>query len=229
MDESTELGQIIARRVIKTPDGKALEVRMGLPQQVGEGPDSYCPIQISGSSDERILKVGGVDAFQAMQLAMKIVGTDLALLNNREYDGKLEWLDSGDPDLGFPLPDVLNLSELPASKRKKVTEAVDGHNARNRELKKSLLSKGVDLDEPCKCDFHFWANTQEGGSRLMKYLCFHFFEPEVLSPSLQPPDWNIELSHRIPPAVVLEERFTQYLVETAAIFDCVYDGWGTSV
>lgn len=233
MVEKYELGQIIARRTIKTPDGKTLEVRMGAPQpfdkDVKDKHDSYCPIQIVGAFEGRVSRIGGVDSFQALQLAMNIIGTELAVLNSNEYRGKLEWLDPGDPNLGFPMPDVLKLPELPKSKRKEVNDAVERHNARNAALEKLLLSKGVDLDEPRKCDVHFLAKSQEGGSRLMKYLCLHFFDPEVLSPSVKPSDWNVELSQRIPPTVVLDHKFSQYLVETAVIFDCIYDGWGTSV
>jgi hypothetical protein len=230
MEESKELGQIIARRIIKTPDGKTLEVRMGIPRPYdGATGDSYCPVQIVGALSDRVIETGGVDSFQAIQLALRIVGTNLALLNAHEYDGKLEWLESGDPDLGFPLPDVLNLPELLESKREDVSSSVERHNARNAELSKLLLSKKVDLAAPRKCDFHFWAKDRDCGSKLMKYLCSHFFEPQALNLSANGSDWNVEVSRVIPPEVVLDQKFSQYLVAIAAIFDSVYDGWGTSV
>lgn len=227
--ENHELGQIIAARKIKTPIGTTLEVRMGIPRPYKmESGDSYCPVQIVGGSRDSVMKVGGVDSFQAIQLAMMIIGTNLAVLNSSEYDGKLEWLEANDSDLGFPLPSVFNLPELPESKREDIRNAVKGHYARNLQLKKKLVSKGVDLSASRKCNFHFWAKDQESASRLLKYLCSHSFEPQVLNKSADGSDWNVEISHQIPPVIVLEKKFPKYLVEIAAIFDCVFDGWGTS-
>jgi hypothetical protein len=104
MYQDNDLEQVIARRTIKTPDGKTLEVRMYAPQRFKnddeEKDDSYCPVQILGTSEEVVFRVG-VDAFQAIQLAMRCIGSDLAVMNEQDYDGKLEWLEPGG-GLGFP-------------------------------------------------------------------------------------------------------------------------------
>lgn len=223
-----DLNQVIAQRIIKCPDGQTIEVRMGKPQWRDQGrTESLCAIEVVAPSTTKTLQVSGIDAFQAIELAMKMIGTELVVLNVAEYSGGLRWLEQ-ENNLGFPLPDSLALPELPNSRVPLVNESVQRHNLRNAELRKTLLSKGVDLDAPRKCDLHFWADDQAAGSRLMRFLCAQDFVPEVLNRT-EDGDWNVEVATIIPPVIVLTEHFSRYFVEIATLMNCTYDGWGTSV
>ncbi len=61
-------------------------------------PDWYCPYVIQGPHRRREFFAAGVDAFQALLLALTAVRTDLELMKR---EGKLTWLDSD--DLGIAL------------------------------------------------------------------------------------------------------------------------------
>lgn len=101
-----ELGEIIAERRLssKAEDGLTGEVLvlLGKPRPFPDAPygDYYCPYQISGVGSEKVSGAGGVDAFQAMQLAMVAIGSTLEYLQ-KTYKVDLTWND-GSTDLGFP-------------------------------------------------------------------------------------------------------------------------------
>jgi hypothetical protein len=44
-------------------------------------------------------------SFQALELALKMIGADLAFLN-RKLDGQLRWESDANGDLGFPIPEA---------------------------------------------------------------------------------------------------------------------------
>jgi hypothetical protein len=44
-----------------------------------------------------------VDAFQSIELALKMIGAELGKLN-REHDGQLRWEGDERGDFGFPIP-----------------------------------------------------------------------------------------------------------------------------
>jgi hypothetical protein len=100
-----ELGSIVAERILTVEGNPSVQIRalMGTPRiEAGNG-DYLCPIQILGLGDEKVWGVHGVDAFQAMQLGMEMIGIELYVKLNRKLDGKIRWNDQ--LDLGFPLPD----------------------------------------------------------------------------------------------------------------------------
>ena len=71
---------------------RQLLVSIGKPNQ---SPDTkgefYCPIQTSGfGDDERVEAIFGVDAFQALELALQYVGWRLSAID-REGGGRLRW------------------------------------------------------------------------------------------------------------------------------------------
>jgi len=80
-------------------------VKMGKPQPLPEalGDDHFCPIQIIGAGSENVKYAAGVDAFQSIELAFKLIGTLLSVLN-REHNGQFRWECDEDGNLGFPLP-----------------------------------------------------------------------------------------------------------------------------
>lgn len=74
---------------------------MGRPQQLPEQADYYCPYEIKGAGVRKIHYACGVDDFQAIQLAMGIIGVELEVLN-KELGGSLRWECGSEGDFGFP-------------------------------------------------------------------------------------------------------------------------------
>lgn len=98
-----QINELIADRVLllQTNNGVAREivVRLGKPEPDGE--DWTCTYQIVGFARTCGLKVYGVDAFQALLLAIKSLVVDLEVQATRT-GGRLSWLGM---DSGFPAPD----------------------------------------------------------------------------------------------------------------------------
>lgn len=101
------VGPVIATRLLSLARDKkavqAITVRLGRPKRMPGTSDYYCPYQIAGIGSEKIKYVAGIDAFQAIQLAMGRIGTDLWALN-QECQGKLRWEGDERGGLGFPTP-----------------------------------------------------------------------------------------------------------------------------
>lgn len=103
--EVVDLGTVIATRVItgrKDTEQRYL-VKLGIPKQMPGFSDYYCPVQIEGAFDDEISYSCGIDAVQAIQLAMKFLGGRLDRLN-QESGGNLRWEGDEAGNLGFPLP-----------------------------------------------------------------------------------------------------------------------------
>ncbi|MFZ3213709.1 MAG: hypothetical protein WA188_19560 [Terriglobales bacterium] len=101
--EKIEFSDIIAERQLVGRQGDqtfAVTVRIGRPVPHPDG-DWECPYVISGLPNPHGLRVGGVDAVQALSLALRAIGADLQL---QRKDIHLQW--SGMDDLGFPVPEV---------------------------------------------------------------------------------------------------------------------------
>lgn len=99
----TELKDVIAERQLVGKKGEqtfAITVKIGRPVPHPEG-DWECPYAISGLPNPTSIRVGGVDAVQALSLVLRMIGADLRF---RYKDIHLQWL--GMDDLGFPVPDV---------------------------------------------------------------------------------------------------------------------------
>ena len=86
-----------------TRDGQqtAVTVKLGKPVEFDDGTGYYAPFQITGLGPEQIKYAGGVDAIQAIQLAMKMIGASLNALRD-EQSVELEWEAGDKGDLGFP-------------------------------------------------------------------------------------------------------------------------------
>ena len=105
--ELDSVGEVIAtRRLFRAGDDTAgvIAVKMGKPVPYPDGQDYYCPYQVTGLGDEKVRYAAGIDAFQAMQLALRMIGTDLYIRLNRLCAGRLRWEGDDDGDLGFPPP-----------------------------------------------------------------------------------------------------------------------------
>lgn len=103
------VGEVIAvRRLwLANEPSHSIVAIMGKPQPLPEalGDDHYCPIQIRGLGSEKVRYAAGVDAFQSLQLAVRMIGAELAVLN-REHNGQLRWEGDEHGDLGFSVPEA---------------------------------------------------------------------------------------------------------------------------
>ncbi|HKZ81150.1 MAG TPA: hypothetical protein VJ124_22960 [Pyrinomonadaceae bacterium] len=101
------VGIVIAVREFSLRDegGKVtpVSVILGMPQQFPDSSDYYAPYQITGVGSEKIRYAGGIDAFQALQGAMTLIGADLFALNEK-CNHCLAWIGDELGDLGFPVP-----------------------------------------------------------------------------------------------------------------------------
>ncbi len=80
-----DVGEVIATRelfVVGDP-GRRIVVKMGKPVLWDAGPDYLCLIQISGIADEKVKYAAGVDAFQAIELATKLIAIELRAIREQ--------------------------------------------------------------------------------------------------------------------------------------------------
>lgn len=67
--------------------------------------------------------------------------------------------------------------------KKEIATAIDGHRARNRELRIIFEERKVDLDEPRPIEFHFWTWTQRDaavlGRSLYQIISDGLFDPTI--------------------------------------------------
>jgi hypothetical protein len=101
------IGPVIARRELLL-DGKApVEILIGRPYRAPDVTSHYvCPYQIRGMGDERVRGVVGMDAIQAIQHAIHILGVRLKVADEAD---RLPWEGgSFKGHLGLPswLPDT---------------------------------------------------------------------------------------------------------------------------
>ena len=97
--KNIDLGQVIATRDLEF-DGKPVRVSIGMPRQNPGWPDFMCPYEISGPLTNRVYCSIGIDAVQALQLVMNMIGADIDM-SAEAKTGRLTWL--GGEKLGFPL------------------------------------------------------------------------------------------------------------------------------
>ena len=85
-----------------------MAVRLFQPELHSDGVNYLCRFQVEWPSKTTDLRAGGVDAFQALILALQMLG---ATINTSEAvkEGKLVWLEPGG---GFGLPVPSNIEDL---------------------------------------------------------------------------------------------------------------------
>lgn len=98
---SSSVQNPIAERTL-VMDGRDVLVVIGRPQQVGNGSDFRCRYSIRYMEHERVSHAYGLDAVQALQLAMKKIGADLTYLAQTE-NKTISWLSDTPGDTGFPI------------------------------------------------------------------------------------------------------------------------------
>lgn len=103
-----DVGEVIATRVyeIERPDGGVAEVTLSLgrPRPVPDEEDWFCPYRFAGEGGARISCAFGVDALQALVLALNMIAIELHASEEAKA-GRMTWL--GQSDLGLPFPDAL--------------------------------------------------------------------------------------------------------------------------
>lgn len=100
------IGDIIATRILRLKDEneeheREIHIRIGKPLPFQDSPDFYCPYQIIGVGSEKIKYAGGIDAIQAIQLALDRIGAELYNSKEAQSD-QLRWEGDEKGDLGFP-------------------------------------------------------------------------------------------------------------------------------
>lgn len=99
------VGELIATRTLMLPQdtGATAEIAilLGKPRQLPNHKDYFCPYQITGAGDGKVRHACGIDSFQALHLALSILGVELEVLN-KELGGKLRWECDDAGGLGFP-------------------------------------------------------------------------------------------------------------------------------
>jgi hypothetical protein len=101
------IGVVIANRTLELRENgeeRDVIVEFGRPQPFPDGVDYYCPYRITGVGKAKISYAGGVDAVQALLLAMQKAGVDLLFLQRAHAD-QLTW--NGERNLGLPLPETV--------------------------------------------------------------------------------------------------------------------------
>jgi hypothetical protein len=106
--ELKDVREVIAERTLilerRNKRRKKITVLLGKPQMFPEGSDDYfCPFQVLGLGGDEVSYAAGVDAFQAIQLALVGVAAHLHFLYRRRLGDGFYWLEKGD-NLGFPEP-----------------------------------------------------------------------------------------------------------------------------
>jgi hypothetical protein len=96
---------ICARRSLESDYGP-VSVWMTVPREETETGNFVCDYGIDGPRTARRGSVMGLDAFQALQLTLERIGTEL-LFSEEGQTGGLRWLDTA-YETGFPAPDGEN-------------------------------------------------------------------------------------------------------------------------
>lgn len=100
------LGEIIAERRVylqtQSGDRREIRIRVGKPQAFPEPPkDFFVPYQLIDVDRDRLLYAAGVDAVQALQLVMLMIGDDLLAIA-RAHHATITWVAGREGDFGFP-------------------------------------------------------------------------------------------------------------------------------
>lgn len=102
---------VISRHLMLRDPDAGVFVKIGRPAEFPDGGGYHCPYQVLGLGNEGVKRAGGVDELQAVVLTLKKIAIEL--YTSAEYRcGRLYWLEKGNMDLGFPIPDGFTLDEL---------------------------------------------------------------------------------------------------------------------
>jgi hypothetical protein len=98
-----DLDGVIAERqlTVLTENGETrnILVRVGRPERTQQHDDFSCACQIMGCHDDKVHRIYGLDAFQALQLTLKFISSTLNHYRQKA-NGCFYWQEPGD-DMGF--------------------------------------------------------------------------------------------------------------------------------
>lgn len=99
-----EIGDVIAERSFEVirPDGTkhTATASLGKPKQKSDSESFYAPYMIEGLGSGKPFFAGGLDAFQALQLAMKMIGAELNAFK-KKYNVEIVWEGDNSGGPGF--------------------------------------------------------------------------------------------------------------------------------
>jgi regulator of RNase E activity RraB len=111
-----------------------------------------------------------------------------------------------------------------------IESLIEGHHARNRELLKSIASKGADLNLPRDIELHFWAFSEDAARNLSTALEARGYSPVRWNRAVADATvWNVETRVQASPISVAAPAFVEDLAKLADANDGEFDGWGTSI
>jgi hypothetical protein len=87
-----------------------ITVRIAFPQQRSDG-RYECLTEIDSGENTEAKPINGVDAFEAIQLALIYIGVNLWSFSGRGED-ELTWLEGKRGDLAFPTPPDLSMDPI---------------------------------------------------------------------------------------------------------------------
>ena len=96
----------VRRLYIPGQPARIVTVRIGIPRRLRRGWDWGCPVELGGLKGSRLRYVFGVDAFQAIHLALEYIAIRISAATPRPY-----WIEAADGG-GFTraIPGVLPLA-----------------------------------------------------------------------------------------------------------------------
>jgi len=128
------------------------------------------------------------------------------------------------------IPSVRRLQGVSQLSESEIQKAIQSHLARNRELKKLITSRGVDLEEKRTIDLHFWAYGEVAAHELEIALEAAGYLVSVSKPSEGDSGlWSVESQINTSPPAVTTPFFVEKVVRLAAKHQAEFDGWGTSI
>src|SRR5262249_47538072 len=80
---------------------RPVTLEIGAPYAFEDGTGYQCPVRVIGLGDDAVRPIGGVDAIQALMLALRFLGTTLPAFAE-QAGGRLVW--DKDEDLGLLAP-----------------------------------------------------------------------------------------------------------------------------
>ena len=114
----------------------------------------------------------------------------------------------------------------------KIDEMIEGHEARNKALRRVFIEKGLDLREPRLIECHFWTWSSQDADDIAKSLValgFKILRQQQAASPRDPSLWNVEAGITQSIELTLRREFKDELVRLAAAYSGEYDGWGTAL
>lgn len=103
-DNKLEDNEVIASRTYEVADSSPpdyVTIRLGRPKLRNEDGRYECGAEICEYGRVWVRYLNGADEFEALQLALILIGTDLKHIND-QLSGRLRWLKEKREDLAFP-------------------------------------------------------------------------------------------------------------------------------